>query len=215
MQTYRGQVSPSKTDRPARVEASGPDAREPLLTIPNVLSILRLMSVPVFVWLFTSGHEMAAVYVYGTAAFTDFVDGYIARGLNQVTHLGKLLDPLADRVFVIALAVALVVHGTLFWGLGLAVVGRDLLVLLMFPLLERKGMQRIPVNVAGKAATAWLLFGLSWLALSATGVDWAVAVVGRSFVIAGAIAYWLAGILYVKEMRVRLRVLQASGGEGS
>ena len=176
-----------------------------LTTIPNILSILRLASVPVFIWLFVSGHEMVAVFIYGTAAFTDFVDGFIARRLDQVTELGKLLDPLADRIFVIALTVALVIRGTLPWWLALIVVGRDAIVLIMFPLMERRGMPRIAVNFIGKTATAWLLFGLSWLAVTATGVDWAVRPIGLLFVSLGAAAYWISGTMYFKEMRAQMR----------
>lgn len=196
----------SDTDRRT---AAGPGAQ--LLTIPNVLSILRLLSVPVFIWLFLTGHELVGVYIYGTAAFTDFIDGYIARALDQVTEVGKMLDPLADRVFVIALAVALVVHGTLPWGLAVAVTARDVLVLALFPVLDRRGMSRIRVNLAGKTATAWLLFGLSWLAVHAGDVSWAIRPVGLVFVAAGAVAYWVSGALYIKEIRSRLRSPDATG----
>src|SRR5919106_1769508 len=89
-----------------------------LLTIPNLLSFGRLATVPVFVWLFVSGRENAAVIVYAVAAWTDFFDGFIARRTHSVTELGKLLDPLADRVFIVALALALVARGTLAWGEG-------------------------------------------------------------------------------------------------
>jgi cardiolipin synthase len=188
-------------------------ARSELATIPNVLSILRLASVPVFIWLFVTGHEMVAVYIYGTAAFTDFVDGYIARALDQVTEIGKLLDPLADRVFVIALAVALVIQGSLPWWLATIVVGRDAIVLIMFPFLERRGMPRLPVNLAGKTATAWLLFGLSWLAVYASNVTWAIRPVGLLFIGLGAAAYWVSGFMYFKEMRVHMRDEAAPKGE--
>src|ERR671918_764728 len=89
-----------------------------LLTIPNLLSFGRLATVPVFVWLFVSGREDAAVILYAVAAWTDFFDGFIARRTHSVTELGKLLDPLADRVFIVALALALVARGTLAWGEG-------------------------------------------------------------------------------------------------
>ncbi len=160
---------------------------------------------PVFLWLFLGGHELVAVYVYGAAAFSDFVDGVIARALKQVTELGKLLDPLADRIFVIALAAALVARGTLFWGLAVAVVARDVLVLAAFPMLERRGLGRIPVHFVGKTATALLLFGLSWLALTASGIGWALHAVGEGSVVAGAIAYWAAGAIYLREMRARIQ----------
>src|ERR671918_1908651 len=100
-----------------------------LLTIPNLLSFGRLATVPVFVWLFVSDREDAAVIVYAVAAWTDFFDGYIARRTHSVTELGKLLDPLADRVFIVALALALLRRGALPSWLGGVIIVRDVAVL--------------------------------------------------------------------------------------
>ncbi|HEU4481068.1 MAG TPA: CDP-alcohol phosphatidyltransferase family protein, partial [Actinomycetota bacterium] len=144
--------------------AAGPPASERFLTVPNVLSLLRLASVPVFVWLFASGRENAAVILYAAGAWTDFFDGYIARLTGSVTELGKLLDPLADRVFIVALCIALVLRDTLPLWLALTIVVRDLIVLSLFPALERRRIERIRVNFVGKCATAALLFGLTLLA---------------------------------------------------
>ena len=154
------------TTRPPR----SPEQR--WLTVPNALSALRLATVPVFVGLFIAGHTNPAVIIYGCAAWTDFFDGMIARRLNQVSELGKMLDPLADRVFILALALMLVVRGTLVWWLAAIIIGRDVLVLAIYPFIGRRGLQPIPVNFVGKCATALLLFGLTWLAVSATTVSW-------------------------------------------
>lgn len=182
--------------------ASGTDRT---LTLPNVLSALRLASVPVFLFLFISGREEAAVILYGAGALTDFFDGFIARRLGQISELGKVLDPLADRVFIVALALALVVVGTLPWWLAALIIVRDLLMLALFPLLERSGLGRIPVNFAGKTATALLLIGLTWLALARTDFSWAPAEsVGLVFVLAGTVMYYVAAGMYALEARRRL-----------
>ena len=180
-----------------------------VLTLPNVLSAVRLASVPVFLWLFLTERENAAVVIYGAGALSDFFDGYIARRTGSVTELGKLLDPLADRVFIVALAIALVARRSLPWPLALAVLARDLLVLSLFPLLERRGVERIQVNFVGKCATAALLTGLTWLALTETTFTWVD--LGRGPGIAligiGAVLYWVAAFLYAREARERLQAL--------
>src|SRR5688500_18019824 len=142
-----------------------PTASERVLTIPNVLSFLRLASVPVFLWLWLNDHRPEAVALYALSAVTDFLDGQIARRTNSVTELGKVLDPLADRVLIVALAVALIAAGALPWWLAALIIGRDIVVLIAFPFLEKRGVPRIPVNFVGKSATASLLFGLTWMAL--------------------------------------------------
>lgn len=184
------------------------------LTVPNVLSGLRLATVPVFLWLFVSGAEEAAVVLYAAGAWTDFFDGYIARRLGQVTELGKLLDPLADRVFIVALAVALVARDRLPGGVALAIVVRDLVLLSAFPLLERRKVERIPVSFVGKTATAALLVGLTVLAWGSTDfplADYADDL-GTPFTVAGAVLYWTAGIMYAFEARRRLKALVMGGG---
>jgi cardiolipin synthase (CMP-forming) len=166
------------------------------------LSALRLASVPVFIGLFVSGNEEAAVILYAVGAWTDFFDGYIARHTGQVTQLGKLLDPLADRVFIVALAVALVATEALPLILALVVIVRDIAVLTAFPLLERRGMERIQVNFVGKSATAGLLVGLTLLAYAETSWPAGAAAhdVGIAITVFGAILYWAAAVLYGREV---------------
>lgn len=201
-----------------RDPAIAPPAPEPvsttrILTVPNILSFVRLATVPVFVWLFVSGRENAAVILYVAGAWSDFFDGYIARRTNSVSELGKLLDPLADRIFIAALVVALVVREVLPWWLALAIVGRDLLLLSLFPILERRKIERIAVNRMGKAATATLLFGLSLLALSETSFPGAGSMDAPGIVAVGlgAILYWAATYLYGREAVRKLRDLREPG----
>jgi cardiolipin synthase len=184
-----------------------------VLTIPNVLSFARLASVPVFVWLFVSGRENAGWLLYAVGAWSDFFDGYIARKTNQVTELGKILDPVADRVLIVALAVALVERNVLPLALAIAVIARDVLIVAAAPLLERRGMQRLAVNFVGKTATACLLMGLSLLAYSETtfigankGDD-----IGIWFTVIGAVLYWVAAGLYARAAARSLRTLTPEG----
>lgn len=180
-----------------------------LVTIPNALSLLRLASVPVFVWLFATGRENAAVVLYGVGAWTDFFDGYIARRMGSVTEAGKLLDPLADRAFIVALALALLIRGTVAWWLAAVIIARDAAVLLAWPVLERRGLPRLAVSFQGKLATALLLFGLTWLLLSETTFPLATVgdEVGIAFTVIGAAIYWLAALGYLREASRRLRAM--------
>jgi cardiolipin synthase (CMP-forming) len=195
---------------PAPTVDSGRRSR--LLTVPNVLSLLRLASVPVFVVLFVTSREEAAVILYAAGATSDFLDGFIARRTHTVTELGKLLDPLADRIFIVALAVALVAREVLPLWLALVVIARDVLVLSLFPALESRGIERIRVNFVGKTATASLLAGLTVLAWSETTFAGSgeVAPLGMAFCAVGAILYWVAGALYAREAIQRIHALRTS-----
>lgn len=178
-----------------------------IFTIPNVLSLLRLATVPIFLWLFITGREEAAVLLYAAGAWTDFFDGWLARKTNSVTELGKLLDPLADRVFIIALAIALVERETLPLWLAISIFARDALLLAAFPLMERRKIERIRVNFTGKTATAALLFGLTALAWSETSFVGAAAGewLGIGFTVFGAVLYWVAGTMYAREAITKLK----------
>jgi len=172
-----------------------------IFTIPNILSFLRLASVPVFVWLFVSDRTDAAVLLYAAGAWTDFFDGWIARRFDQVTELGKLLDPLADRIFIAALVVALVATDVVPLWVALLIVGRDVLILALYPVVHRGALQKIRVNFIGKSATAALLVGLTGLAIVQTSLTW-----GHWFeapawvlVVVGAVLYWVSGAMYARE----------------
>jgi cardiolipin synthase (CMP-forming) len=199
-----------------REPAPSPDApaRRGLWTVPNVLSLLRLASVPVFVWLFVSDRENAAVILYAAGAWTDFFDGVIARRFDQVSEIGKLLDPLADRILIVALVVALVARDALPLWLAVAIVARDVLLLSVFPVLERRKVPRIAVNFTGKSATAALLVGLTALAYSETtfpaqGIGDEI---GIGFTLLGAVLYWAAAVMYARAARDGIRALTAERG---
>jgi cardiolipin synthase len=190
----------------ASSEAAAPAVSKRLLTLPNVLSLARLLSVPVFVWLFIAGHTDAAVVLYAVAAWTDFFDGFLARRTGSVTELGMLLDPLADRVFIVALAVALVARDALPWWLTVAVVARDVALVSAYPFIDRRVASRIPVSFVGKTATAALLVGLTLLAWGETSFPGAGITdePGLWSTVVGALLYYVAGVMYAREAMTRM-----------
>lgn len=175
-------------------------------TLPNALSLVRLGTAPVFLRLFLTGREDAAVILYGAGAVTDFWDGYLARRTNSVSRLGMLLDPVADRVFIATLTGALVARGDLHGWLALSILGRDAMVVAGFVAVERRGIGRIAVNRTGKAATAGLLIGLSSLATSATSFlpGPGPRRLGVAATTVGSALYWVAGMMYLREARDRI-----------
>jgi cardiolipin synthase len=172
-----------------------------IVTIPNILSFLRLASVPVFIALFVSDRVDAAVILYTVGATSDFWDGWIARRFNQVSELGKLLDPLADRVFITALVVALVATDVVPLWVALTIVGRDVAILAVYPFVQRGTVAKIRVNFVGKCATAALLVGLTGLAIRETSLSWGHLLDGPAWVMVavGAVLYWVSGAMYARE----------------
>lgn len=177
-----------------------------VLTAANAISLLRLAGLPLFVWL------MFGPRAYGWAFFTlfcvgstDWLDGYVARRFDQVTKLGKLLDPVIDRGLLATVAISLLVAGMLPWPLVAGILGRDVL-LLIGSLLFLRAVPEIAVTKTGKIATACLLIGLPGFLLG--HMDWAgrqlFLVLAWIYCLVGLAGYWLAGIQYAVEVR-RLR----------
>src|SRR5438445_5243804 len=130
-----------------------------VLTIPNVITGVRLLCVPVFLWLLFDQHKRAeAAFLLGALGATDFVDGYIARHFHQVSTVGKVLDPLADRVLLMVGAAAILVDGSVPPPVAWATLVREVLVAGAFLVLAALGARRIDVQGAGKAVTFGLMF---------------------------------------------------------
>ena len=183
-----------------------------ILTIPNVLSFLRLLGVPLFLWLVlvpeADGWAFVLLVVSGV---TDWLDGAIARATGQNSRLGQLLDPLADRLYIAATLVGLAIRGIIPWWLVVVLLSRDLVLAVVLALLKRRGITGLPVHFLGKAATFCLLWGFPMLLLGAgaTGTTFTLAEVARdvgwAFAIWGTALYWWAGILYLEQARRILR----------
>jgi cardiolipin synthase len=177
-------------------------------TIPNALSALRLLGVPLFVWLALGPKaDGAAVAVLMVSGATDWLDGKLARALNQFSRLGELLDPIADRVYILATLVVLSVREIIPWWLAAGIVGRDLVLVCFLPALRRRGLTALPVHVLGKAATFCLLYAFPLLLLGDAGSTFATVcrVVGWAFAVWGTGLYWWAGLLYIEQVRRLMR----------
>ena len=187
-------------------EQDGTARRAPrVLTLPNIISMMRLAGVPLFLWLVLGPEADGwALVVLMLSGITDYLDGYLARRLDQTSKLGEILDPVADRLYILAAVIGLacprhhpVVAGrsccrraTLFlWGL--------------VPFLRTRGYTALPVHFLGKAATANLLYAFPLLLLGdGTGVLATLAkVFGWAFAIWGTGLYWWAGLLYAWQVR--------------
>ncbi|GAB4586775.1 CDP-alcohol phosphatidyltransferase family protein [Nocardia sp. NPDC127526] len=170
-----------------------------IFTVPNVLSVLRLIGVPVFLWLLlverADGWAFALLVVSGV---TDFLDGKLARLLDQSSKLGAILDPLVDRLYLLATLGGFLIRGILPWWVVLILVGRDLILTLLLPVYKRRDLPPPEVIYLGKAATFALMSALPWLL--AGQMDWAAAGFGRAFggafLIWGTAVYVWTGILY-------------------
>lgn len=165
-----------------------------LLTVPNVLSLARLGLAGVFVWLlFGEGDRVAAAAVLAVAGITDFVDGYVARRFNQVTALGKVLDPTADRIVLATGVVAIAVYGAVPGWLAGLVLGRETLVSLAVLVLASLGAPRIDVLFVGKAGTFLLMVAFPLFLLADTKAHWGHVLSDLTWVLAApAIALSLA-----------------------
>jgi cardiolipin synthase len=180
-------------------------AADRVWTIPNLLSLLRLLGVPLFLWLVLGPHANGwAFAVLAFGGVSDYADGKIARRFNQSSRLGALLDPAADRLYIIATIVALTIRGILPLWLAVAIPARDLLLLGTVPVLRRLGYGfALPVNFAGKAATLNLLYAFPLLLLSVGDSTLAQVArpVGWAFTAWGTGLYWWAGALYLVQVR--------------
>ena len=172
-------------------------------TIPNILSLLRLAGVPVFVYLLLGPEADGwAIAILMVAGVTDWADGKLARMLNQSSRLGALLDPAADRLYILATLIAFVIRDVVpIWVVAI-ILGRDVLVGLSLLVLRRHGFQALQVNYMGKAATFNLLyaFPLLLLAVGTSGIAEVVAPVAYAFTAWGGVLYLISGIAYVGQV---------------
>lgn len=179
-----------------------------VLTLPNVLSLLRLAGVPLFLWLVLGPErDGLALLVLMFAGFTDYADGWLARRFNQTSRLGQMLDPAADRLYILATLIGLTVRDIVPLWLTLALVARDVMLVACVPTLRRLGYgPALPVHYLGKAATFNLLYAFPLLLLGdgtgeMTTVQTLANVFGWAFAIWGSGLYWWAGVLYVVQVR--------------
>jgi cardiolipin synthase (CMP-forming) len=193
---------PPTTGEPTTTVAS-PEPADRVLTVPNVLSLLRLLGVPVFLWLLLGPHaDLAALIVLAASGASDWLDGKIARWLHQTSRIGVLLDPAADRLYILATLIAFVARDIIPWWLATLIVGRDAILGLCLPVLRRHGYGPLPVHYLGKAATFNLLYAFPLLLLATRqgSVADVARPIGWAFTIWGTAMYLWAGALYVVQV---------------
>ncbi len=176
---------------------------EKVITWPNLLSTLRLLLVPVFLWLILIDQNLWAFAVLAFSSFTDWLDGFLARKLNQMSRLGQLLDPAADRLFILASLIGLATTGQVPWWLVLVIVARDVMLLFTFPFLAQVGYGPLPVNYTGKAGTFALLYAFPLMLLPAVlPAEFAVFIypIAWAFAFWGIWLYWWTGAVYILQV---------------
>jgi len=188
------------------VEASGEDR---VLTIPNLLSVVRLLCAPLFLWLLFDRHDrLGAALLLGGLGLTDWVDGYVARHFHQVSTVGKVLDPTADRVLLAVGVIAIVVDGSVPLPIAIITLVREAVVAVAVVVLAALGARRIDVQWAGKAGTFGLMVAFPLFLMShdrqfsLRHVAGALAWVS---VIPALIFAWYAAITYVPMARKALK----------
>jgi cardiolipin synthase len=175
-----------------------------VLTIPNVISIIRLAGVPLFLWLILVPEaDGLALALLALSGLSDYADGYLARRLNQTSQLGAILDPVADRLYILSTVIGLGIRDIIPWWVAIILPARDAFLWCLVPFLRTRGYSSLPVHFLGKAATANLLYAFPLLLLGdGTGVLATLAkVFGWAFAIWGTVLYWWAGLLYAWQVR--------------
>lgn len=180
-----------------------------VLTIPNVLSVIRLILMPVFLYLLLVRHDWGpsvAILVFG--GVSDWADGKIARlVVNQSSRLGELLDPLVDRIYMVAVPVGLALAGVVPWWVVAILLGRDVALAATLPVLRGRGITALPVSYVGKAATFSLMVGFPLVLLGQWDALWSrvIGACGWGFVIWGIGMYLWSAVLYLLQVRLVVR----------
>jgi cardiolipin synthase (CMP-forming) len=172
-------------------------------TLPNVLSFLRLAGVPLVLWLILGPQaDGLAVLVLALGGFTDWLDGYLARAWHQTSRIGQMLDPIADRLYILAVLIGLALREIVPWWLAVIIVGRDVFVVVLVPILKTRGYSSLPVHFVGKVATFCLLYAFPLVLLGSGQQGWLQVawVLGWAFAIWGTALYWYAGGIYALQI---------------
>ncbi|ROO84623.1 CDP-diacylglycerol-phosphatidylglycerol phosphatidyltransferase [Actinocorallia herbida] len=190
------------------------ETRDRIFTVPNALSLARLLGVPLFFWLVLAENDGWAIGLLVLAGLSDWADGKLARALNQTSRLGTLLDPAADRLYILATLVGLTVRGIIPWWLVAGLAAREVYMGLVLVVVKRHGWTGLPVHLVGKAATMCLLYSfplLLWGDHDGAAAT-AARVVGWAWALWGTALYWWAAVLYTQQARQLIRALPPRAG---
>jgi cardiolipin synthase len=177
-------------------------------TAPNVLSMLRLVCVPIFLWLILSSRDNWALVVLMLSGVSDYLDGKIARQYNLVSHVGQLLDPLADRLYILSTLLGLAWRQIVPWWLVAILVSREVFGAALLMVVRHYGYRALPVHFIGKAATFDLLFAFPLILVAQGDSMFATVMLPIAWAFAwwGTVLYWVAGIMYAVQTRDVVRV---------
>ncbi|MGG5257061.1 CDP-alcohol phosphatidyltransferase family protein [Phycicoccus avicenniae] len=185
------------------VEGSKAPVSTRVLTVPNVLSALRLVGVPVFLWAIVTEHDVLALVLLMASGLTDYLDGKIARMYGLESRLGQLLDPVADRLYIASTLLGLAWRDILPWWVVVVLFAREAFMGVVVLIAKRHGWLGLPVHFAGKAATFNLLYAFPLLLLADGDSTFARVAepVGWGFAWWGIVLYWFSGLLYAVQLR--------------
>ena len=179
-----------------------PEPRDIYFTVPNIISLLRIISIP-FISVLVSRHEMVlALVVLALSAVSDGLDGLIARSFNQVSKIGQILDPIADRLLIFCSILALGVADIIPWWMLIVVGLRDLIMAILVLILAQHDYGPLPVHFVGKAGTALLMISIVSLIFADLGTNTffhLLYIAALAAGIWGIAMYWLAGYIYTKQ----------------
>jgi cardiolipin synthase len=196
-----------------------PHQQDRVITIPNMISVARLAGVPVFLWLVlglrTQAGDWWALGLLAAAGLSDWLDGKIARAMNQQSRIGEQLDPAADRLYIVSTVIALAIRGIIGWWLVAALAVRELTLGVVLLVLRRRGYGPLHVSFVGKAATLCLLYAFPLLFVGSHPTSYATVarVFGWAFALWGTALYWWAAVLYVRQARALLARDNAGPGQ--
>ncbi len=179
-----------------------------ILTAPNVITLIRLLCIPLFLWLLFGAHRQSlAAVLLAVLGATDWIDGHVARRYHQVSTLGKILDPAADRILVATAVIAVMVYGAVPLWFGIATIAREVLVSIIVLALAALGAARIDVLWVGKAGTFGLMFAYPAFLLADGTARWQVPVHVAAWIsgLAGLTLAWIAAASYVAPARTAFR----------
>lgn len=190
------------------------DTTDRVLTVPNVLSAVRLVLIGVFLYVLLVAHETGwAVAILMFSGASDWADGKIARLMNQSSRLGTLLDPAVDRLYMVVIPISFALAGIVPWWVIATLLARDLLLAATLPVLRSRGLSALPVTYVGKAATFALMSGFPLILLGQWDALWSRVVLacGWAFLIWGIAMYLWSLVVYLVQVALVVRQLPKAG----